>query len=223
MNEPRATHPLDRMQFGHHRIHIPGTQQIDVVEHAMDRPKNQSLIRRIRLCQDVIRGRPRIRRPPDSEPQAQKPRTTQYGNNVPKSVVPSVPAPKLESRDARVEIQFVVSHEDLISHDLQKPRDRPNRMSAAVHEGHGLDQMDGLPPRLRGSDIGLPAGFVSESHAQSSSPFVHEPKPGVVPGLAVLTARVSQPDHQPQWSVRDHRADGYYSGTSSVTSPLRGG
>jgi hypothetical protein len=87
--------------------------------------------------------------------------------------------------------------------------ERPNRLSAAVHEGHGLDQMDGLASHLRGRDIRLPPGLVSKSDTEACSPFVRKPEPGVVPSPGILTTRVAKSDDQLERSSCGHRTDGY--------------
>ena len=119
----------------------------------------------------------------------------------------TVTAGSLQPGHARRQVQIIVNHQNRRQWNPMESRQRRNRQTAAVHEGHRLEQ-----PQIL-ADQRDPAGFAvifrlrAKIAAVLTGQFVHQPEPGVVPGIGVLGARIAQPHYQPQRGFR-FRHDG---------------
>ena len=91
--------------------------------------------------------------------------------------------------------------EDLIRSDLEEARQRRNRFSRQIHEGHWLEQPDRPIWPVHACDKTVVAAIGNERRAELARDLVNPPEPGVVPSLFVFRAGVAQADKQ-----SNHRA-----------------
>ncbi len=151
-----------------------------------------------RPAQDVVQHVAAVAGMADAEPQAREIVAAQMGDKVAQAVVSAVTAGPLQPHRARRQIQIVMHDQDLRQRNPVEPRQRRDRVAAAVHEGHRLQQPK-LPVGQRDpAGLAVKPGIRAEMAAVLAGQFVHQPESGVVAGVGVLRAGIAQPHHQPR-------------------------
>ena len=106
-----------------------------------------------------------------------------------------------QARRAGWKIQFVVDDQEVFNIDLVVIQQRPDGLTAVVHE-HRWPRQDAVPSEnLRPANLRRQPRLLPEPQAgvaglHLTEQPVQKPKPGIVPGLAVLASRITETDYQ---------------------------
>ncbi len=79
-----------------------------------------------------------------------------------------------------------------------KSRQCRNGLATAVHEGHRLEQPHRLVSQRDAAKLAMVFGIRAKRAAVLASQGIHQPKAGIVTGLGVFDARITQPNDQLQ-------------------------
>ncbi len=136
----------------------------------------------------------------DADTNSGKVAATESGDDITQAVVPAMTATCLESRHARLEIDFIMDDQYLLWFDSIKRRHGRNGLTAQVHECARHDDAHYLIPMLELAGVRLEFLFRGKGDPVSGLQTLHKPEPDIMPGCSVLLSRVSQPGYQGYFS-----------------------
>ncbi len=131
-------------------------------------------------------------------PKAQTPKITSSKLivNVSQPIVCAPTAAQFEFGVAWFKVKLVVSHQNLLGFNLEKPSQRTHGLARQIHECLGLEQPDVLPLHTCAGQHSKIA-FVHHWHNfEFTGERINPPKSGIVSGALILWARVAQSDKQ---------------------------
>jgi hypothetical protein len=129
---------------------------------------------------------------PDTDPQSQEVTAAQMRNQVTQTIVSAVATALLQPDCSRRQVQVIVYNKDAAARDLVERSQRCDRQAAAVHEIHRLLQPAVMARDAAASKLAFEFTLDLEYRTAASGNLVHKPEPGVMPGLFVLFAGVTQ-------------------------------
>ena len=138
------------------------------------------------------------------------------GMDIAQAVVTRVATTEFEFGFAGREIEFIVGYQHLFWGNFVKPRQRGHRFARQVHESGRRQKPQGLTLK-RGA--GSPAVVIFlrlQLHLELLGELIDEPKPSVVAGVLVFSARVAQANKQFDLFIVPDRAHGIYEGKNML-------
>jgi hypothetical protein len=121
---------------------------------------------------------------------------TELRDDVSQAVVPAVSAAYFEFGNARRQIKFVVSHQDLFNRNTEETRERGNCLAAAVHVRSGDQQTNVLTLMRKASGQAKIFAISDQAYALRARDLLNKKGPCVMPGLFVFGAWISQANDQ---------------------------
>src|SRR5688572_28444152 len=204
------------MQLLHRRLHVAGQHLGQHLQRAVDGLVDRRLVLGHRLLQHVVGALRARRRLADADAQAPVVVRCEPLRDVLEAVVPGDAAALLEPRDAGLEVELVVHHQDFLRLDAEEAGQHLHRLPAQVHEG--LRQQE---PGAAGilADQRLELRVLAQREAARLRKALHQPEAGVVPRALVLRAGVPQADNQPDHFLSFLSAPLSATGLAAALSP----
>ena len=112
--------------------------------------------------------------------------------DIPQAIMSTMTTASLEPNRTRLQVQLIMSYEDLFQRNFIEITDLPDGLATAIHKGSRLDQPDigTSDPEL--ADLTRELVLGSELAIETTCQLIHKPKPGIMPGLFVIRAWITQ-------------------------------
>jgi hypothetical protein len=149
-----------------------------------------------RFSKHIVHDLILVSRMTDAHAQAVEILTTQMSDQVAQAVVTAMTTAPLQLDGTGRQIEFIVNNQDLLQWDSKKTRQRTDRLTTAVHKGHGFLQTALVAIQQATRHFAVELLFGPKSLLATPHQFVYKPKPGVMPGWFVLGTRITEPDDQ---------------------------
>ena len=107
-------------------------------------------------------------------------------------------ATTFQAHRARRQIQIIMNHQNLSRRNAVKTGQRCYRLTAAVHEGQRLKQPRIPPVRADPAQLAVKAGLGAKCPAVLAGQRIDQPESGVMTGVGILGAGITQPHQQSQ-------------------------
>jgi hypothetical protein len=109
--------------------------------------------------------------------------------------VTSLSSSSFDAHYPRVQVQLVVDHDQLLHIQFVESHYLANTQARKIHEGLGLEKIQGMAPQLSASKLPAKLGTPRErSHGLGEG--IHHQKPDIVTGSFVLSGRIAKPNDQ---------------------------
>src|SRR5581483_4966527 len=131
-----------------------------------------------------------------AEAHAQELGRAEVGDHRPHAVLATVPAARAQLQTPEGQVEIVVDHDDRLGRDLPELGDARDGLTADVHELHWFAQKDTLAPDGRLADLGAEL-LAQRRRLRARRQLRHHVEADVVAVAGVLSARITEPDHQP--------------------------
>ena len=133
---------------------------------------------------------------PDTDTESQEVLATQLRDKVTQTVVPAVTTVFFQPHRTRRQIEIIMRYEDAVPGNPVKTGQRGNRLATAVHKVHGF-----LQPAVRAANaatrrVTFVLALGMKCRAVLTGDRIHKPEPGIMPGLFVLAAGISESGNQ---------------------------
>ena len=133
---------------------------------------------------------------PDAQPQSPEITRAKLVKNIAQAVVGATAAAELELDFTRWEVEFVIGDQNFRRRNLEKARQRSDRLAREVHESLGFEQPDGLSIERRARQHAVVAFFHHRCHFERPGQRIDPPESGVVAGALIFRPGVAQADKQ---------------------------
>jgi hypothetical protein len=125
--------------------------------------------------------------------QAQKVIATHLRHDVAQTIMTAMTTTLLEANSAGQQVKLIVNDKRIRQRDFIKIGQGSNRLTTTIHVGIGFEQPELLAADVDLGNITEKLTFGTKRLPLTASYRIHKPKAGVVPGLLILGARISQP------------------------------
>ena len=133
----------------------------------------------------------------DTDAQAVKIPLAQGAHDISQAIVTGMAAACFKARLPWGQVQFVMNDQDLVGIDTEIVGQTGDRLAAAVHISGWFQEADFFAVQVQFANRAVMAGFNSEWLMMLLGKFVDKPKSGIVTGLLVIGAWISEAHDEP--------------------------